>query len=63
MSDNVSIEVEILHETDDSYLFRSEDIKEWVPKSLIENTELISEGEDLYEVTIPTWLAKEKGFS
>ena len=62
MSDNTNLELEILHETDDAYLFRMEDTTRWVAKSLVDSTELVSQSEDLYEVTMPVWLAKEKGF-
>lgn len=52
---------ELLHETDSAILVSDDDgkTKHWLPKSQIEYTERPTGG--LVEVTMPMWLAKEKG--
>lgn len=52
---------EIGHETAKAYQFRAKDSISWVwlPKSQIKS-QLNLDG-DFYQLTIPTWLAKEKG--
>lgn len=63
MADVVEIELKIHWETEKAYLLSDDgdkDTAEWVPKSKIEKVE---EGEKGYAlVTLPAWLASEKGW-
>lgn len=49
------IAAELLHETEKAYRIYDGDKTEWVPKSQVEKN-------DDGTFTMPTWLAKEKGF-
>ena len=50
---------EMKYESDGAYLFTDGIDKFWIPKSQI--VEMESKGNGNYEVTIPHWLAVEKG--
>lgn len=61
--DDEEVEVyvdEVIKETTDAFLCRIDDDKVWLPKSEIRDGEVSSEG-DKGNVTIPEWLAVEKG--
>ena len=61
---NVEITLEIHHETERSYLVSETGNKDnavWVPKSQIEVSDPVEVGETV-EITMPEWLAKERGF-
>ena len=61
--DVVELEVsEVLKETDLAVLCVIEEDEVWLPKSQIrEGVELLSEGTVDVVITIPQWLAEEKG--
>lgn len=48
---------EIVMQTDKAILFRVEGEEHWIPKSQIDHVD-----EDSMEVTIPEWIAKDRGF-
>ena len=50
---------DLVHETDDAYLVSDGENKFWIPKSQIST--LIMADEVEMEITIPEWLAIEKG--
>lgn len=52
--------VEIKTETDKAYLASDGDVTEWIPKSQVSHFEEKPDGHA--ELTIPEWLATEKGF-
>lgn len=54
-SEVIDIAAEIMIETDAAWRLYDGARKEWVPKSQVENN-------DDGTFTMPTWLAKEKGF-
>lgn len=58
----VILEVEMLNETEMAYLVtRDSKINaEWIPKSQVELIETGNMG--VYQVTMPEWMAKSKGF-
>lgn len=64
MAKNDSSEIEISgviqRQTGQAVLFSDGIIEEWLPKSLIVEMEPLENG--LVEITIPEWLAIEKGF-
>lgn len=53
---------EVLHETDDAFLFEIDGEEVWFPKSQMESTSGIAKGHKNIEVSVATWLLKEKGF-
>lgn len=54
---------EYKHETDDAILVTDWDSKEiWLPKSQIDYDDMNYKKGDEIEITIPEWLAKDKGF-
>jgi len=59
-NEEVELELELLHQTDDAYLLSDGDTEAWVPRSLVSSLEE-GDDEDTVIVTIPEWLAKEKG--
>lgn len=65
MSDKniVTVSVEFLHHTELAVLVKDGDSEIWLPKSQIEDEEDwdILEREDPIEVSIPEWLAWDKG--
>ena len=54
------IDVEIAMETKDAFLVDNGDTEAWVPKSLIDNEGECTLNKEL-SITIPEWLAIEKG--
>lgn len=56
---DVELELEMLQNRDESYLFSNGDTEVFIPKSLIKSLDEIED--DLYAVIIPEWLAIEKG--
>ena len=56
----IEITLEVHHETDEAYLVSDGGEREWIPKSQVKVFAEI--GENLIEVEMPEWLAKEKGF-
>ena len=57
----VELEGYIKAQTDKAILFDYEDVEDWIPKSQLESSDALVE-ETLISITIPEWLAKEKGF-
>jgi hypothetical protein len=60
----MEITLEIHHETERAYLVSetgNEDDAVWIPKSQIEISDPVEVGEAV-EITMPEWLAKERGF-
>ncbi|KKL88995.1 hypothetical protein LCGC14_1919110 [marine sediment metagenome] len=51
----VNIEIDKIHETSDAYLLSDGDNEFWVPKNLCEYDE------DIKWITMPEWMALEKG--
>jgi hypothetical protein len=60
MSKFIEIDVEVIKETAKAFLVTDGDKEEWMPKSQIKTTGLLSPG-GTYTIKIPEWLAKEKG--
>lgn len=63
-ADLIDVTCTIVGETDRAYKIDDGTRQEWVPKSQVEiglDGKGIS-GEDILACTMPTWLAKEKGF-
>ncbi len=60
----VDIMVEIVHDADKlkAILVSDGDHEEWVPKSLIEGIDRGNGDGKTVIITIPEWLAKDKGF-
>lgn len=56
----VEIEGEVVHQTDDAYLFYDGKTKDWIPKSKVDD-ECEEEGV-ITSIFIPEWLALDKGF-
>lgn len=57
----IDITVFLKHETESAVLITEDGETDiWLPKSQVEYN-LIDQKKDLYEVTLPEWLAKEKG--
>lgn len=64
--DPVELEVVVLRETEKAILVRTEDGEEaWVPKSqiLAEGTTVSSDPDEVGTLSIPRWLAEEKGLA
>ena len=63
MSDKVTeVTLELHHETEKAYLFSDDGDREkakWVPKSQVE---IEKKRNDIYEVTMPVWLAAKNGW-
>lgn len=57
----VELELELIHTTEDAYLFSDGDTEEWIPRALVQSMEETDE-EDTYLVTLPEWLALDRGF-
>jgi hypothetical protein len=64
MNDNdlIEIEGEIITDTDYAILLFDGSLEGWVPKSLIEVDPEFYEFEKLVTVSMPIWLARDKGF-
>lgn len=58
--EDVGVDVRIVYETEFAILVNDGDIEVWVPKSEIKNDQDHTETETT--ITIPEWLAIEKGF-
>lgn len=58
-SDTVELELDLKHETEDAYLVSDGDEDVWLPKSLVRSVDEL-EG-DTVLITIPEWLAKDRG--
>lgn len=56
----IEMTVDQVGETDLAYRFTDGVVTEWVPKSQLEDMEQASSRS--FEIIIPEWLAKEKGF-
>lgn len=52
---------EVLKETDKAFLCLIEGTQYWIPKSQMEDSENVSEGELDCEMAITEWIAQEKG--
>lgn len=61
MRDPIDIDLDIEYETDDALLATDGVQKEWLPKSLIDYPDTEGPG-DTCTITMPEWLAEEKGF-
>jgi len=57
----VEIEGTILRQTGNAIHFDDGNITAWIPKSQIQETDFSTEKDELVEITIPEWLAFEKG--
>lgn len=56
----VDLTVKLIRETDSAYLVTDDDRnREWIPKSQVEFFEEKKDG--VYDLSIPEWLANEKG--
>jgi hypothetical protein len=60
MPETIEITAEVKHETDDAYLVNDGDVEDWIPASQVKSMTLISE--KIYEIEIPLWIARDKGF-
>ena len=60
MHEPVEITVEVKRETSFAVLANDGDVEAWVPKSQISRREKIKRGVE--EITVPLWLAIQKGF-
>ncbi len=60
--EEVELELELVHQTDSAYLLSDGDVEEWIPKSLVSSMEDGDE-ENMVIVTMPEWLATEKGLT
>ena len=60
-NDPIEITVVIIRETDAALLLNDGTSKEWVPKSQISYPDGAGPG-DMVEVTMPEWLAQDRGF-
>lgn len=58
-SDLVDVTVKLLHETDRAYLVTDDTENLWVPKS---QCEIEADTNGTWTLTLPEWLAQEKGF-
>ena len=58
MEETVEVDMELIYETEDAYLFSGGDEKYWIPKSLVHEK---PEMGDMGTVVIPEWLAIERG--
>jgi len=64
MSEWFTCDVEFVRRSKDAVLVRNEDDKEvWLPISLVETDSDIFEfdGDEVFQISIPVWLAEEKG--
>lgn len=59
-NDPVELELELIHSTEDAHLFSDGDSEAWLPRALIQSMDEADE-EDTFVVTIPEWLAKDRG--
>lgn len=55
MAVKINIDAELIHETEMAFLIDDGNVREWVPKSQVEDN-----GDGTFSV--PDWLAKDKGF-
>lgn len=55
----VELELEMVHELEDSYVFTDGDTETVLEKSLVISLDEIEDG--TYNVVIPEWLAKDRG--
>jgi hypothetical protein len=60
-NDPIEITAEIIHETDAALLLNDGTGETWVPKSQISYPDGAGAG-DTVEVTMPEWLAQDRGF-
>jgi len=57
------VTLQLVHETQKAYLFTDdgeEKSAKWVPKSQVEIE--LKRGSNIYEVTLPVWLAQKNGW-
>lgn len=57
--EEVEIDVDVRHETDKAYLVYDGKREVWIPKSQITD-KLVQKGK-IVQITLPEWLAKDKG--
>ena len=63
MDDPVEIDVEVLRSTEKALKVTDGDTEEWIPKSQIySDDELVNDGHSK-NITLPFWLAEDKGFA
>lgn len=59
----VEIQAEILRTSDKGVQIQCGRVKAWLPKSQIKIEDLPMGGDDIKQITIPDWLAKDKGLT